>query len=418
MSSYAPAQEKWNEATELYGRIKGIMDLGDVSQEKQNELETLFVEYDKAETEAKKLDAIAERAANIGERMKEADKPVGRLGAGSVATPKASPDALSAERKAWGKLLKGGEKSLSDVEIKALRADVASEGGFWGAPQEVAAEYIKFIDDLVHIRGLATIYPLDKAESLGIPTIESDISDADWTTELATGSDDTGLKAGKRELKPIPIAKGIKVSRKLLRQAAINVENLVRERLAYKFGVSQEKAYLTGTGANQPLGVFTASADGISTGRDSAAASATVLVGDDFINCKHNLKSQYWNRPKTRWILARQIINVARKLKDTTNNYLWSPGLGPGGGLTGGLPATLVDVPYLVSEFAPYTQTTGLYVGIIGDFSFYWIAEALGLEIQVLMELYARTSQVGYIGRMELDGMPVLEEAFSRLKMA
>jgi hypothetical protein len=33
------------------------------------------------------------------------------------------------------------------------------------------------------------------------------------------------------------------------------------------------------------------------------------------------------------------------------------------------------------------------------------------------MELYAETNQVGYIGRMEVDGMPVLEEAFSRLIM-
>lgn len=416
MAKTAAAQAKWNEATELYGRIQDVLNLGELSQEKQNELDALFTAFDAAEGEAKKLDAIAERAANIGERIKEADQPVGRLGTGGG--NKGTPSALSAERQAYQKLLKVGDGNLSDAEKKALRADVASEGGFWSAPQEVAAEYIKFVDDLVFIRELATVYPLDKAESLGIPTIESDVADADWTSELTTGSDDAGLKAGKRELKPIPLAKGIKVSRKLLRQANINVETLVRDRLGYKFAVTEEKAFLTGTGANGPLGVFTASADGISTARDSAAASATVLAGDDFINCKHTLKSQYWNRPNTRWILGRSVINNARKLKDTTNNYIWSPGLGPGGGLTGGLPATLVDVPYLISEFAPVTQTAGLYVGIIGDFSFYWIAEALALEIQVLMELYARTNQVGYIGRMELDGMPVLEEAFARLRMA
>src|SRR5262249_41454077 len=100
----------------------------------------------------------------------------------------------------------------------------------------------------------------------------------------------------------------------------------------------------------------------------------------------------------------------------TTNNYIWSPGLGPGGGLTGGLPPTLVDVPYQISEFAPATIATGLYTMIIGDFSFYWIADALAFDLQVLVERYADTNQNGYIARQEVDGMPVLAEAFVRLR--
>lgn len=413
MSHVAAAQAKYNEATELYGRIKGILDLGtDIPQEKTNEMDELFVQYDKLVADAKRL----EKAASIASDQREMSAPQGRLGSGQEKGDR-SVD-TDAERKAFQRLLKNGDKHLSEAERKALRADVASEGGFFLAPQEVTAEYVKFVDDMVFIRALATVYRLDQAESLGIPTIESDVSDADWTSELLTGSEDTGLKAGKRELKPTPLAKRIRLSRKLLRQSRVDVEALVRDRMAYKFGVSQEKAFLTGTGANQPLGVFTASADGISTGRDVATAGAAAIVGDDIINTKHNLKAAYWARPNTRWIFARNVISTVRKLKDTTNNYLWAPGLGPGGGLTGGLPPTIVDVPYVVSEYAPGTITTGLYTGIIGDFSFYWIAEATQLELQVLMELYAASNQVGYIGRMELDGMPVLEEAFSRMRQA
>ncbi len=40
------------------------------------------------------------------------------------------------------------------------------------------------------------------------------------------------------------------------------------------------------------------------------------------------------------------------------------------------------------------------------------------MEVQRLVELYAATNQVGLIGRMESDGMPVLEEAFARVKLA
>jgi hypothetical protein len=40
------------------------------------------------------------------------------------------------------------------------------------------------------------------------------------------------------------------------------------------------------------------------------------------------------------------------------------------------------------------------------------------MEMQRLEELFAATNQVGLVGRMESDGMPVLSEAFVRVKLA
>lgn len=54
---------------------------------------------------------------------------------------------------------------------------------------------------------------------------------------------------------------------------------------------------------------------------------------------------------------------------------------------------------------------------MIADFSYYWIADALSMQVQRLIELYAESNQVGYIGRLETDGMPVLEEAFVRVTL-
>jgi HK97 family phage major capsid protein len=71
-----------------------------------------------------------------------------------------------------------------------------------------------------------------------------------------------------------------------------------------------------------------------------------------------------------------------------------------------------------LSEYAPSTLAQSNYVAILGDFRYYWIADALDMQIQRLVELYARTNQTGFIGRLETDGMPVLEEAFVRLQMA
>ena len=138
--------------------------------------------------------------------------------------------------------------------------------------------------------------------------------------------------------------------------------------------------------------------------------SATDFTADGLIDAKFTLKAAYWNRPSTRWLMHRDGLRKIRKLKDSTNQYLWTPGL------AGGEPDRVLDIPYIISEYAPNTFTTGLYVAVLGDLSNYWIAESMAFEIQRLNELYAESNQVGYIGRQEVDGMPALEEAFVRCK--
>jgi HK97 family phage major capsid protein len=82
-----------------------------------------------------------------------------------------------------------------------------------------------------------------------------------------------------------------------------------------------------------------------------------------------------------------------------------------------GEPDRILNIPAYISEYAPNTFTTGQYVAILGDFSNYWIADSMDMAFQRLVELYAETNQVGLIGRLESDGMPVLEEAFVRVKL-
>jgi HK97 family phage major capsid protein len=68
------------------------------------------------------------------------------------------------------------------------------------------------------------------------------------------------------------------------------------------------------------------------------------------------------------------------------------------------------------SEKVPHTFTNGLYVGLLANWRYYEIADALDMEVQVLDQLYAVTNQIAYIGRLKTDGMPTLEEAFARVK--
>lgn len=305
-----------------------------------------------------------------------------------------------------------GWNGLRPEEKAALQVDVDTTGGTLVVGEEFVARLIKFVDDRLYMRGICTVLPLTDADNVGVPSLEADPADADWTSELLIGGEDSTMATGKRKLHPNPLAKLIRVSRTLLRKSAIPAETLVRERLGYKFAVTEEKGFLTGTGASQPLGVFTASAQGITTARDVSSGNTTTTIGaDGLINCKFSLKSQYMASPSTRWIFHRTAVRDIRKLKDGNGQYLWQAGLA-------GTPDMILEVPYLMSEFAPSTFTTGLYVGIIGDFTWYWIAESLRFELQRLDELYAATNQVGFVGRLELDAMPVLNEAFARVTLA
>lgn len=300
--------------------------------------------------------------------------------------------------------------ALNNPEVRALQADSDTLGGYLITPLQLVDALIKAIDDQVYIRQWATVLAVPNAEALGIPTLDTDPADADWTSELLTGNEDSSMAFGRRSLSPNPLAKRIKISNKLLSKIPSS-EMLVMDRLAYKFGVTFEKGCLTGSGSGQPLGVFTASANGISTGRDVSTDNTTTAVTmDGLINAKYALKPQYL--PRARWLGHRDLWKMVAKLKDGSGAYIWQPSVQQG------QPDRLLNVPAFSSEYAPNTFTTGLYVGIIGDFSQYWIADSMAMSMQRLVELYAATNQVGIIGRLESDGMPVLEEAFARVKLA
>jgi len=167
---------------------------------------------------------------------------------------------------------------------------------------------------------------------------------------------------------------------------------------------------MNGTGALQPLGIFTASDNGISTSRDvSTGNTATSIMFDNLKECQYTLKGQY--RSKARWIFHRDAVKQISKLKDGEGRYIWQQSV------VVGQPDRILNFPVHESEYAPSTFETTCYVGMLGDFSRYWIVDALTMTIQVILELYAATNQNGYFSRSETDGMPVLEEAFVRVKL-
>ena len=379
-----------------------------MTDEEQGSYDKLFNESDelrkRIETEERQRESERELEESLGDEEERAgDRGEDR------GERRGQNDHLLATFRSW--LSSGVVSGDGAEEFRSLSAGVDTEGGYLVVPEVFVSALLKAMDDDVIVRELATVFPMAAGGSIGIPTLDADPGDADWTTELATGSEDGSMKFGKRVMQPHPMAKRIKISNQLLRNAALPVEAIVRSRLAYKFGITQEKSYMIGNGNEKPLGLFMASNDGIPTSRDiSEDNTTTAVTGDGLINAKFSLKTGYWSNAN--WIFHRDVMKGLVKLKDGDGQYMFRESL------RSGEPDTLLGRPVRMSEYAPNTMTTGQYVGVLGDFSHYWILDALQMQLQRLAELYAETNQVGFIGRYEGDGAPVLAEAFARVKLA
>jgi HK97 family phage major capsid protein len=297
------------------------------------------------------------------------------------------------------------------IESRDLQMDLSTAGGYIVTPEKIHAELIRTVDNATPFRQRIRKFTVLDAASLGVPTLTDRISSRTRGSELASPTADTTMKFGKRSLTPSPTTGLIKVSRDLLRVSSMNPEQIVQEEIAYEEAVGLEQEYMTGSGANAPLGVFTAHADGISTARDiSTGNTTTAPTFDGLIRAKMALKPQY--RAKASWLFHRDVVTVIMLIKDGNGQYIWQPSKQDGD------PDRLLGLPVDESEYAPNTLTTAQYVGLVGDMSHYWHVDQIGLEIQRLVELYAATNQVGFMYRAKNDAAPMKAEAFARVKLA
>jgi len=372
-----------------------------------------------------KFDEHMKRASDIQDRIEReekllaAEKDLGTVPeeerAVEHAQGKVADSSISQEEKkeqlfrSW---IADGVDGLQRHEYRDLAANVMTAGGSFIPPVKWINKLIQAVDNKVFLRQLGTTFQLNGAHSMGVPTLETDPSAASWTSEVPSApTADSTMATGGREMKPSPLIKLLKASKFLLRHSVISVDTLILDRLAYLFSIAEEAGYFTGTGASQPLGMYTASDYGISTGRDvSTGNTTTAMTFDGLIEAKYTLNDQYINNSS--WIFHSDGMKQLVKIKDGDGNYIWRESV------SAGEPDKLLGRPVRTSAYNPNTFTTGLYVGIIGDLSYYWICDSLQLELQRLVEKYALTRQVGFLMDKETDGMPVLEEAFVRVKLA
>lgn len=405
--------------TEAGKLVKQARDLMAKAQEEKRDLtQEESAAFDKMHDDAEGMIKQAERL----ERQERADmgfdeegRQIRDNGHQEEGTPEGRARVINARRAsadyadAFRSYLAGGYEAPQ--RRASLQVDLDIGGGFIAASERLISGILADAMSQVSVGALVNRIPCDFAEELGQPTLTSTLSEFTYAGELTEAEVDEGIAFGKRSLKPSPLKrKIIKISKRLLESPRMDAEAVVRGEVSKALAYTIERKICQGSGANEPLGLFTANNDGIGTARDVVTGSATNWTADGLIDVQATLKDFYQSR--ARWLMHRDALPKIRKLKDGNGAYIWAPGLQTG------QPNMILGKPYSTSDFCPNTWTNGLYVAIYGDFSYYNFAEAMSMQVQRLVEKYAEFGQIGLlIDGMANDGMPWVAEAFVRAKL-
>lgn len=206
---------------------------------------------------------------------------------------------------------------------------------------------------------------------------------------------ETDMQVGRRELDAyIFTSKLVKVSWKLMRDTAFDVESWLPRKLGERIGRSVAGYLITGSGVKQPEGLVTQ----VRVGKTGASGQTTSVTYDDLVDLEHSIDPAY-RGANCQWLWNDATLKVLRKLKDADDRPLWVPVPAPG------FTATVNGYGYTVDNKMP-VPAAGAKSIVFGDFQAgYVVRQVQGVSTIRLNERYADYLQSGFFGYAELDGM-------------
>ncbi len=271
-------------------------------------------------------------------------------------------------------------------------------------PEGFMAELSQAMLDFGGFRQVARIVSTGMGNDIPWPTMD----DTGNTGELLAEAGSIGasvdptianitLKAYKYSSKPILI------SAELLEDSAFNMAQVLGQALGMRIGRITATHYATGDNSAKPQGVTVFASAGVT------AASATAITSDELIDLQDALDPAW--EGNSGWAMRKATRKLIRQLKDTTNQYLWQPGL------QAGEPDMLLGAPVAVIQEMP-VATTGNVSVVYGDFTQYVIRDAGTSRFFRLDELYRANDQTGFVMFARHDGRGLQSGAIKKLTQA
>ncbi len=295
-------------------------------------------------------------------------------------------------------------------EIMALNQETDSGGHYLMPPPRMLAEFLTEADASIFMRQLSRMWPMQTLQEIGSPYRKKRIGAPRPVRPRGKGAQGS-LEIGVRKLKPTMTKLSTQIETVMLSESVIPADQLVREQLNLEFSESSEQEYMTGNGADEPLGIFVPSPNGISISRDfSLYNTPDALTFEALRHAKNRVPEKH--RQKGTWVGHTDVLEHVANKKNGNGDFIWKESV------VEGEPDKLMGRPVRLCDFAPNAFAPGSYVLVFGDFFYYWIAEWKGLQIQVLHEKYSDTNETGFVGRLWRDAMPMKDDAFARVKLA
>lgn len=382
---------------------------------KSNDERLAALEKDEARSELEeKTDRINDELGRLSAAVDELAKKANRPGA-----PGAEGDeALQAEHKsAWIKWVrKGDDAGLADIERKAMNVGTPADGGY-AVPIQQDRDIMRLLTDLSPMRQVCRVMTVGTEDYRKLVNLGGTASG--WVGETDARPATAGptlaqLKPSFGELYANP-----EVTQKALDDIFFNVEGELSQDISESFAVLEGKAFLSGTGTNQPVGLLTAKT---SAEADSARAFGTVQhiatgVADNFpakdpadilIDLIYSMKAGY--RTGAQFMVNSMTLAAMRKWKDGDGNYIWQPAM------QNGQPGSIFGYGYVTNEDMPSAGAGAIPV-VFGNFQqAYVIFDRMG--IRSLRDPYTNKPFVGFYTTKRVGSMIANTQAVKFLKCA
>jgi HK97 family phage major capsid protein len=232
--------------------------------------------------------------------------------------------------------------------------------------------YSRIVEHLVQgnpVRGLATVVNTTTGESLVIPKSTA-FSTASIVGEgsQASASDPTLASTTLGAYKYVVL---VQMSNELANDNAVDVAGFLARQAGIAIGVATRGHMTTGSGSSQPYGIVTRATTGVT----GATGTTGAFTADNLIDLRYSVNGVYTAQPGNAWMMNSTAMSAARKLKDTTNRYLFEPGLN-------GNVDNLLGFPVYINDSVATPALSAKSV-VFGHIPSYFIREVNGIEVAV-----------------------------------
>jgi len=345
------------------------------------------------------------------EKLNESQKAI----AAAQTRSEHSAESVSDEhRKAFRLFMRKGDAAGLEG-IKGARVSDDTTGGYL-VPQAVVGPIVQRIFDTSPVRQVARIQAITGNAIEG--AVDYGQLSVSWLDEVTASSDPTTPSLKKYRIEVNNQRSSPRISPVLLEDAAVDIEAWIGEKIARDFALSENTAFVAGSGVAQPRGFTTyttaATADSsrtwgqlehVATGTSGGFGTNANGV-DKMTELAYKVKAGY--RANAVWMMSKATLATARTLKTSDGNYIWQPNA------QAGTPASLLGYPVVEAEDMPALGANSLSVAF-GDFrAGYMIVDRIGLS--VLRDPYSNNPYVTFHAVRRVGGGVVDFDAIKFLK--